>query len=1008
MIYRILGRGGSGKTSYILEAVKKAHEQGKKCVFLTPEQQSISTEKALCSLLGSGYNLTTEILNFERLPDRIFRENGGVTTSRADSKTLSLFTAIACENAKDKLTVYENSALDKDFTKKMSATINKMESEGITPKELVNAASLLDDKNSSFKGKLYDIAQIYFEYTEILKKECADSARIQKKLFESLLEKNFFEGKTVFIDGYYNFTPAEYPIVEMILKGAEDTYITILYDAEEESGIFDVNKKTLSLTERIGKAVTDIYPDIPRARKPSLAFLEKNLFNEWEKYPTHTDEISVISCKTPYEESDFIANEIIKLTKRGYRYKDIFISVRDNTRLEGFIDAALNRRKIPFYLADKDELSSMELSSLILSLLEISFTDWSTASVVRYAKTSFSPLTDKESDLLSIYAESWKIRGKRWYSGDEWMMNPSGYKTLLSKRDENMLKTVNTAREKLLFALEAYTTDLKSKKLTVAKGVRAIYNHLIHIEADKKLEEKALLLLESGKNDEASKISSLWDSIMSILDTLYKTAKNMPITAKRLHDLIRLMMDEYKVGSLPSYSDSVEIGNAAIMRPSDCKVMIISGMNDGAFPASPEASGLFSNQEKEFLRSVGIESEALPDEFMKNEFLLFYNLCAAPTDKLILTYSESSALGGKERVSTFAQTILRKFGHACFNRYEKKSRINRPDENRPLMVVDTFSDKVSISPTEPETINLSASKIETYLRCPFSYYCKYILSLEKYEKASLSPLEAGTYFHSIIENFTKSLFETGEFKGKTKEEIESFLHQESESYKDKIFHGKSRNRENYSFDKHNTIILPLLQNIHDEFAAGGFVPQAFEGNTFSEYPITDKTTAKMFGIADRIDVLEKDGKKYVRIVDYKTGERTISEKDVKDGLEMQMLTYLFANCKNGEIPAGVLYFNCGMPSGGKEPFQRKGIMLDSPDVKDGMKFLTDNSHFSTRSFKSKDVFDEMKSDVERNVQSVGKSIIDGKMDISPQTKKSKDPCSFCNAKLYCRKRLTED
>ncbi len=1008
MIYRVIGRSGSGKTSYILEAVKRAHEMGKECIFLTPEQQSVDTERALCALLGSGYNLTTEILNFERLPDRVFRENGGVTLSRADSKTLSLFTALACENSKDKLTAYESSALDKDFTKKISATVDRMGSSGITPAALLNAASLLKGENPSFKEKLYDIAQIYYEYTEILKKGYADSVGIQKKLYESLSEKNFFEGKTVFIDGYYNFTPAEYPIVEMIFKGATDTYITVLYDENEKSGIFDVNKETLSLTEKMGQGVRDIFPDNKRERSEGLSFLEKNLFRETRIGNATDNSVSVISCKTPFEESDCIAREIIRLIKNGYRYRDIYVSARDESRLDGFLDAAFNRYKIPFYSADKDELSSKELSALILSLLEISFTDWSTSSVVRYAKTSFSPLTDKETDLLSIYAESWKIRGKRWYGEDEWMMNPSGYKTSFSKRDEEMLSAVNSGREKLLFALEAYTTDLKSKNLTVAKGVRAIYNHLIHIGADKALEERAQKLLETGKEDEALKISSLWDRVMSILNTLYETAGNLKVTAKRLHDLIRLMMDEYKLGAIPAYSDSIEVGNASIMRPSHCKVMIVSGMNDGVFPASPESNGLFSNQEKEFLRSVGIESEILPDEFIKNEFLLFYNLCAAPTHELILTFSESSASGEKERMSTFADKVLRLMGNSCFRRYEKKPKSFKHNRDSSGESIDTFSQKISLTPTEPESLNLSASRIETYLKCPFSYYCKYILSLEKYEKATLNPLDAGTYFHSIIETFTKSLFETGEFKGKNADEIKDFLNNANKNYKDKVFRGKSDNRENYSFDKHESVILPLLQNINDEFASGGFIPVEFEGKTFSEYQITEKTKAKMFGVADRIDVFEKDGKKYVRVIDYKTGKRTISEKDVKDGLEMQMLTYLFSQCKNGEVPAGVMYFICGMPSKGEKLFQRNGLMLENDDVKEGMKFLTDNGHFTNKNFKDREIFEELEEAVKENVCKVGKDIISGKMDIAPQKKKSKDPCKFCNAKLYCRKKLSEE
>ncbi len=1009
MIYRIIGRGGSGKTAFILEAIKKAHDEGKECIFLTPEQQSLHMEKELCAMLGSGYNITTEILNFERLPDRIFRENGGVVFSRADSKTLSLFTAIACQKAKEKLLTYENSALDREFTKKISATIERLECSNITPKSLVSALSLLGEDRETLKNKLYDIGEIYYEYSSLLEKGYSDSVGVQKRLFESLKEDNFFRGKTVFIDGYYNFTKPEMKIVEMIFKGAEDTYITVLYDKNEKSGIFDINEETLKLTEQFGKGIIDIFPTETRNRTRELSFLEKNVFSGKKETflpseQVENESVCIYSCDSPFEESEFIAREIIRLVKKGYRYKDISILTRDFGLYEGILDASLNRYKIPFYSGEKEELSSKELSSLILSLLEIAYTDWSTSSVLKYATSTFSPLSEKESDLLSIYAESWRIKGKRWYDGESWLMNPSGYKAQFSSREEEMLNIVNSGKEKLVSALEGQITDFKSKNLTVAKGVEAIYNHLIHINADKALEEKAISLLEKGLDDEAAKISSLWDSIMSILNTLHETAGEMKVSARRLHDLIRLMMDEYKVGVLPSFSDSVEVGNASVMRPSNSKVVFVLGMNDGVFPASPSSSGLFSDAEKEFLKSVGIESETLPDEFLKNEFLLFYNLCAAPSDKLILTYSFHNVSGKKTKPSIFLDTVVDFFGKKCEKRYEKKKKVKSIE--KASKVKKTFSEETSISKREPPILKLSASKIEEYLKCPFSYYCKYILGLEKFEKAALSPAEKGTYFHSMLELFAKSLFESGEFKSKTPEEIKEFFEENRDKYKDLVFHRKTDEREKYSFDSHEEIILPLLQNVHDEFANGGFVPVQFEGTTFSNYPITDKTTASLYGKADRIDVFEKDGEKFVRIIDYKTGKKKMTEGDIKKGFEMQMLTYLFSQCKNGETPAGALYFLCGMPSKGEKLFSRKGFMLDTPEVKDAVKFLTDNKYFGSKSFKKQETFIELKEYVGENIKTVGKNIIDGKMESKPE--ESKKPCQYCPNRLYCRKKLEKE
>jgi ATP-dependent helicase/DNAse subunit B len=129
---------------------------------------------------------------------------------------------------------------------------------------------------------------------------------------------------------------------------------------------------------------------------------------------------------------------------------------------------------------------------------------------------------------------------------------------------------------------------------------------------------------------------------------------------------------------------------------------------------------------------------------------------------------------------------------------------------------------------------------------------------------------------------------------------------------------------------------------------------------------------------------------------------------VKNGFEMQMLTYLFSACKNDEVPAGVLYFMCGMPGKNDKEFQRNGIMLDDENVKSSMSFLSDNGYFSSKSFKSAEVFKELKTAVAENISAVGKCIIDGKMDINPTSHNGKSPCTYCSARLYCRKKLTED
>ena len=68
------------------------------------------------------------------------------------------------------------------------------------------------------------------------------------------------------------------------------------------------------------------------------------------------------------------------------------------------------------------------------------------------------------------------------------------------------------------------------------------------------------------------------------------------------------------------------------------------------------------------------------------------------------------------------------------------------------------------------------------------------------------------------------------------------------------------------------------------------------------------------GAVDRVDGWLKDGKLYLRVVDYKTGKKKFDPADLRAGLGLQMLLYLFTLEREGAdhfgcpvVPAGVLY-----------------------------------------------------------------------------------------------------
>ena len=116
-------------------------------------------------------------------------------------------------------------------------------------------------------------------------------------------------------------------------------------------------------------------------------------------------------------------------------------------------------------------------------------------------------------------------------------------------------------------------------------------------------------------------------------------------------------------------------------------------------------------------------------------------------------------------------------------------------------------------------------------------------------------------------------------------------------------------------------VTRLLAYLQAEQAQSLFHPAAFEQEIGTGEgavpPLTLRTpdgrTVQVQGKIDRVDVMEREGRTYLRVVDYKTGNKAFNLDEVYCGLNTQMLLYLFtlrsnaAQVYKNPVAAGVLY-----------------------------------------------------------------------------------------------------
>lgn len=1069
MLHRVIGVSGSGKTEYILKNLGEAIKKGNECIVIVPEQQSVHYEGLLCERFGDGVNLSCEVLNFERLPNRIAREYGNLAVNNIDKGGACALLSLVAESLKDEMKEYSSVACEPDFASSVYALISRMKMARITPnqiEEALNSGELSEE--TRILSKLHDISLIYSEYEKNLVNELRDPRDALTLLADELDEKPFFKKKYVFIDGYYSFTEQEYQIIESIIAQSHECFVS--FTIGNDRSFFDENAKSAKRILALAHNVTDDYytGESKRFESDYLKLIENNLWkSNADKISGDDKSVRLITAKNRFDEIEAAASVILEFVRNGGRYRDITLLTGNSDAYMPIVESVFSRADIPVYTSSKESLVAKPLFSFLLASLAVVCDDFSLLSVKRYVKSGYTDLTLDESDILLNYAASWKLRGKAWYSEEEWALNPDGYsENDITDRGVEILKIANDARERIVAPLTDLRDNLKVKNLTVSKCVRALYAHLIAMQADEKLRKNAEYLLKIGKREESDREIQLWKLLINIFDQLDNICGEMPITIKRMQSLIKIMCDCYSLGAIPASGDAVTFGDASLIRAGGSKLVIVAGVCDGEFPASTQNSGFFDREEASVLESVGLSiSDTMEKQLNVNRFFV-YAAFSAPTQKLVLLCPKSELAGGDLRESTAWLSVKNMLPDVkeeafdvdnCFYSREsvisafpslKKGEIRDKIEEFLKSNGDEYfetrpdvSDTVARISFDDTTLNLSPSKFEKYALCPFSFFGSYLLKLKEKKINEFSMPEIGNFVHKILDQFMRECCKTGSFVAPTESDRKDLIVSLSKQYFLDVIGKTFSEDKSFLHVYENTVktIDFVAESLVKEFTSSKFTPVGFEfkiGLKGEDIPAisydVEGKTVYLRGSIDRVDTYEVDGVKYVRVIDYKTYQKTFSADLVEFGIDTQMLHYLYAYCDNQKAkPAGVLYYTVKIPNvkikgteddeniknQAEKVLKRSGIVLNDVPIVQAMspdmayvpvEYSTKQDKLYTRG-QSKRLytdadFDELKVKLLDSLRALSKQVFCGNMDVSPldNEKVKNDPCKYCAYGDMCR------
>ncbi len=982
MLYLILSATGGGKTTHIMNLIEQFSKGGhKKITLIVPEQFSFTAEKMMLQKIGARAMADVDVFSFTSLGEKLVGKPAFHERRRLDEPSKAVLMAMALESVKDKLSLYSNHTSRKSVISEFLALSSEFKQSAVSTDSVRLALAASED--GLLKRKLTDIITVLDAYDAMTLGSYFNPDDLLTELCDVLPQNDYFNGRLVFIDAFRGFTAQEYKVIEQMLKKSQAVYVTLCTDnlenSSDETDLFAHTKRTarrlIEIAKKNGAAVAkpqylsmrnkfnNFPPNFQRYLSPELAALERELFSPSPNiYEDECESITLCSASDIYSECEYIACTAKKLIREnGYRCRDIAVIARDSSVYETPLRSALRKCGIPVFEDSRQPVDVSPVVALVSSAISIAACGFSTEILMRYLKTGLTGFSTEEISAVENYSYMWQISGSGWLR--DWVQNPKGFGEEPGEEEEAELEYLNSIRRRIIYPLR----DLKEKlsDTTGEAAACAIYEFLEKIKVSDNIRAFAKELMKQGETGLALELDRLWNVVIDLLDSLETLTKGRSVTAEKISDMLELMLSVQTLGSLPQGLDEITIGSADRIRTVAPKVVFIAGANNGIFPATVSSGNALTDKDRRKMSEMGIELSDFGEYKLAEEKLIAYSAFCCASEKLFVCCSEKNVRGEQLAPSELYTKIKNLFPNCretvaeeldslsfvegrelAFEQLAKNKRaanelyaslneyFKGDDEyaGRIDAVERAFGSKnfkiedknVAVSLFGKDMF-ISASRVESFHKCPFMYFCTYGIKAMPRKVAELDPMQRGNVIHYALEKLLTEFGREELLKMKSADLL-NFFRPLLRDYLETRLDGANRSeRFLHLFDKLINSICDVAQRLIKELAVCKFTPVDFEmriGNDGEIPPYEVKTKDGRIiisGAIDRVDEAVIDGKKYIRVVDYKSSGKKFELSDVVQGLNMQMFIYLFALWQNGAAkygeftPAGVLYYPAKSP-----------------------------------------------------------------------------------------------
>lgn len=1095
----VAGRAGTGKSTYIYDGINNEIKKNKQTnlILIVPEQMTYQSEFEIIQRIGEQGIMSVEVLSFTRLAYKVFEEVGSLKVQEINKYGKIMLLKQIFEENRDQLKLFGKAFRQEGFLKEFDSLISELKQNCVSVEflEQVMKYQVDEDENHLLNNKLQDIIKIYRDINLRTGNSFFDEEDKMNLFISSIEKSEYIKNSIIWIDGFDSLNIQRHRLIKELIRCSGNVTISLNMDAETIKNLHDCQDweafKIIHDTYKLlvqgldeSEASITVIPVSHNKHSAEMQIIERSICGiNADAYSKDTSNIHISSSLNPYSETEKAASEMVALVRdEGYRWKDISIAVGSMDSYSINIKKVFTQYGIPYFLDYKRDIMGNPLTKFILSLLDMFIYNFKHDNVFEFLKTGFTSLNYDEISKMENFALQYGIQGEKWFRPFKFKVDDIEYFDKLRKKFTAGLKEA-----------KKFFKELKtSHAITMF-----IFDFLRNYNVQEKIEKQVDIFRKDRQYELSGENAQVWNLIVDIFEQIVLAVDDVEITAKEYRKMIEAGFNEVEISIIPPSLDKVTVGEAGKMSFKSSKVLFILGANEGMLDSGNTEKGLLLDDERELLAKAGMKLLNDSDYYLYKEKHVIYKLFTNAEEKLFLSYALGTSDGKSLQSSVYVDRLKQLFplvkeqsGLSMADEMDKVSNDRgtvdylisnmrdyvegkgmeglwkdvyvwyEKNENHMVRLINyglLYKNKTpkitrgNLKKIHPSPVSMSVSRLEGFASCPFKFFMENVIKPQPRMVQKVEFYDLGNIYHKAVEQFTKKITENeADIRDLDKQEVREIAQSCAENVlnDDEMDYSAldSNERNKYMKEKIKRLINRAAETIIEQLKKGDFRPVYTElvvgsGGAVEpvELELNDEVSIYLQGRIDRVDVLNKDDKLYVNIIDYKSSHKDIDLSDAVQGLQLQLLVYMSAIIKKGEkmfrtVPEiGGAYYFCiddPMVDGDvilaenleSELFRQlslKGYIVEDSDVIMGMDSEIQTNRKSdvipvslnkdgTTSKSSKALtskeFKGLLNKTDQVASDMAREILEGNIDILPYRKDSgnKTPCQFCEFTGVCQ------